>query len=242
MRMAVRILAAVTALVLALSGVPGVGAAAESAYTGQLIDVEQGYIVFSTGDALRLAPDAQFVYAATGKPYTARIQPGDYAAATLDDKGAVALVRISDMPIGEGTPITQVPRQFVVQASAPQPNPDLASKPTQYPPSKLSPLEQVSITVEVPPQTPFADDVYIATDTSGWNPQAVKMQRIDGRHFRMSMLVSPGTEFRYLFTRGSWATVESDPAGLRRTPRTLKAEGGAALAVDATVRRWIDLP
>ena len=38
----------------------------------------------------------------------------------------------------------------------------------------------VTLVVEVPANTPFTDDVYVATDTSGWNPQAIRMQRVDG--------------------------------------------------------------
>jgi hypothetical protein len=211
-------------------------------YAGQVLDVERGYIVFSTGDALRLAPDATFTDAVTGKPHEASVQPGQYADVTLDQNGVVTLIRISDEPMTSGKPEAEIPRQFVVQATRGFPNPDLIPPASRVPVSKLSPTERVTITVEVPPQTPFADDIYISTDTSGWNPQAVKMQRIDGRHFRVTMDVLPGSLFRYLFTRGSWPTVESDAAGLRRSPRRLSAEGAVSLAVDATVQRWVDLP
>jgi len=211
-------------------------------YTGQVLDVERGYIVFATGDALRLAPDARFLDAATGTNREPSVQPGQYADVTLDQSGVVTTVRVSDDPIAAGRPVTDVPRQYVAQATPPFPNPDLIPSATRYPVSKLSPTERVTITVQIPPQTPFADDIFISTDTSGWNPQAVKMQRIDGRRFRAIMDVLPGAQFRYLFTRGSWPTVESDQAGLRRSPRRLVAEGGVALSVDSTVQRWLDLP
>ena len=228
----------------ATSPVPAPTAATTAAgeYTGQVLDVERGYIVFATGDALRLAPDATFTDAVTGKPHDASVQPGQYAGVTLNQTGVVTLIRIADDPIASGKSETEIPRQFVVQATPAFGNPDLIPPPTRLPVSKLSPTERVTITVGVPPQTPFADDVYISTDTSGWNPQAVKMQRIDGRHFRVSMDVLPGSQFRYLFTRGSWPTVESDAAGLRRSPRRLNAEGAISLTVDATVQRWVDLP
>jgi hypothetical protein len=213
-----------------------------SQYSGQVLDVERGYIVFSTGAALRLSPDARFTDAASGQIRTAAIDPGEYAEATLDANGIVTAVAVSDTPITSGTPIANVPRAFVVQASPAYPNPDLIPPAHLFPVSKLSPDEKVTITVDVPPETPFSDDVYMATDTSGWNPEAVKLQRIDGRHFRMSVEVSPGTQFKYLFTRGSWATVESDAAGLRRAARTLAAQGEASLVIDATVQRWLDLP
>lgn len=215
---------------------------ATSEFNGQVLDCEKGYIVFTTGAALRLAPDASVVDDATGAPLDRAIATGDYAAVTLDETGAVTIVRVSADPIARGEPISQIPRQDVAQATAGYPNPDLMPPPGLIPVSKLSPLEAVTITVEVPPQTPFADAVYISTDTSGWNPVAVKMQRIDGKRFRVSMDVAPGTRFRFLFTRGSWSTVESDAAGLRRTPREFYAQGAVSLVVDATVIRWIDLP
>jgi len=232
-----QLLAADPALAPATTAPSGVGE-----YTGQVLDVERGYIVFATGDALRLAPDARFVDAVSGNARDSSVQPGQYAGVTLDRSGVVTMVRIADDPIASGKPVTDVPRQYVAQATPPFPNPDLIPSATRYPVSKLSPTERVTITVQVPPQTPFSDDVYISTDTSGWNPQAVKMQRIDGRRFRVIIDVLPGAQFRYLFTRGSWPTVESDAAGLRRSPRRLSAEGAVSLSVDSTVQRWLDLP
>jgi len=210
-------------------------------FSGEALDFESGYIVFSTGDALRVAQDAPVVDM-HGAPLSVPIEPGDYADVKLDAQGIVTLVRVSDTPIPSGQPLADIPRRFVVQANGPFPDPDLIPPAHLYPISPLSPLERVTITVEAPPQTPFADDVYISTDTSGWNPQAVRMQRIDGRHFRVSMDVKPGSQFKYLFTRGSWQTVETDDAGLRRAPRSLFASGASALIVDASVRRWLDLP
>ena len=42
-------------------------------------------------------------------------------------------------------------------------------------------LVAVAFVVTVPPTTPLNDDVYISTDASGWNPQAIKLDRIDGQ-------------------------------------------------------------
>jgi hypothetical protein len=216
-------------------------AAPADAYTGQLIDVERGYVVFANGDALRLAASARVLDARTGGPVQ-DVQPGAYGAASLDANGAVAQLLVSDAPFAQGMSMDDLPRADVVQASPSQANPDLASNVPPIAPSKLTKSEAVTITAFVPPTTPFTDDIYITTDTSGWNPQAVKMARIDGRRFRVTMDVLPGTQFHYLFTRGSWATVESDQAGLRRQPRTFFAQGAVAMDLDATVQRWIDLP
>jgi hypothetical protein len=136
--------------------------------------------------------------------------------------------------------VAQVPRRYVVAASSPKPNPDLA--PPAIVTSAFSKTVGVTVTAFVPPETPFRDDVYMATDTSGWNPQAIKMQRLDGVHFRIQMDLQRGTEIHYLFTRGTWNTVERDRSGLQRKPRRLFVPGGDVHTIDATIYRWADLP
>lgn len=209
---------------------------------GQVVDFERGYIVFSSGDAFRVAPEARTVDAATGAQPTYAIEPGIFAVAVLEPSSAlVTLIRTSRRPLPQGTPAAQIPRQYVAAASSPKPNPDLVPRRSLFE-SRLSHATLVTITVQVPPNTPFTDDVYLATDTSGWNAQAIKMQRVDGLHFRIQSNLAAGTEFRFLFTRGTWKTVERDQAGLQRRPRTLFASGGDVQVIDATVYRWADLP
>ena len=209
---------------------------------GQVIDFERGFIVFASGDAFRVGPGVVTQDAATGAPPAYPIEPGIYAVATLDpSSGLVTLVRFSHTPLPGGTPAAQVPRKYVAVESSPQPNPDLVPSKSLYS-SALSPTETVTVVVGVPASTPYTDDVYLATDTSGWNPQAIKTQRIDGLHFRIQFELKGGTDFHFLFTRGSWRTVERDRAGLARKPRDLYVPGGAAQAIDATVYRWADIP
>ena len=212
-----------------------------SRYSGQLLDLERGYVVFSTGDALRVSPDISIVDDDTNVAPTYPIEPGLYAIAVVSPDGLVTSLRVAHSPRPNATPIADVPRAFVSAASSPQPNPDLVPPKSRYT-SKLSPAVQVTITVLVPPNTPFDADVYIATDTSGWNAQAIKMQRVDGRHFRIVSQLQGGTDFHYLFTRGSWSNVERARSGLQREARDLVVEGGDALDVAATVARWADLP
>ena len=208
---------------------------------GQVIDIERGFIVFTSGDALRLAPSAAMLDDASGATLTSIPGPGIYAAATLDTaSGLVVSVRFSHKPLTAGTAITQIPRQYVVQASSPQPNPELAPPPAKY--HSLSGETLVRILVEVPPDTPFTDDVFMTTDTGGWNPQAVKMLRQDALHFFIELSLRTGSEFHYLFTRGSWNSSERDRNGLERTPRDLLVEGSDLLSIDTTVYRWADLP
>jgi hypothetical protein len=209
---------------------------------GQVIDFERGYIVFASGDAFRLAPAVVTQDAKTGLPADFAVEPGMYAVAALDPvSGLVTVVRISRTPLAEGTPAAQVPRKYVAVASSPQPNPDLVPSKSLYS-SPLTPTETVTVVVQVPADTPYTDDVYLATDTSGWNPQAIKTQRLDGLHFRIQFALKGGTDFHYLFTRGSWRTVERDRSGLQRKPRDLYVPGGAAQDIAATVYRWADLP
>ena len=208
---------------------------------GQVVDFERGYIVFASGDAFKVAPTATIVDDLTGAPPRYAISPGTFAVATLDAATAlVTSIRISSKPIPEGTPAAQVPRQFVSAASKPQPNPDLAPPRVSYE-SKLSRDVLVTVSVEVPPETPYSDDIYIATDSSGWDAQAIKMQRVDGRHFRIQIHLRGGVEFHYLFTRGSWQSVERDKSGLRRQPRFLSVPGGDFMVVNLTVYRWADI-
>lgn len=209
--------------------------------SGQVIDVERGYVVFASGDAFKLAPSATVVDDTTGQLPTYAMDPGIYAVATLDaNTGLVVGLRTSRSPLSQGTPAAQVPRRYVIVASSPKPNPDLIPPRAAYQ-SVLSKTVGVTVTVAVPPETPFSDDIYMTTDTSGWNPQAIKMQRLDGQHFRIQMELPGGTLIHYLFTRGSWSSVERDQAGLQRKPRTLFVPGEDVRIIDATVYRWADL-
>lgn len=211
------------------------------ALAGQVIDLERGYVVFSTGDALKMAPQARIVDLQSGGPPTYELLPGFFALASLDPQtGLVTTLQTSQRPIASGTPVAQVPRRYVIAASSPKPNPDLIPRQAILS-SVLSKTVSVTVTVQVPANTPFADDVYMATDSSGWNPQAIKMQRIDGLHFRIITEWKGGTDFHYLFTRGSWNSVERERSGLQRKPRELFVPGGDALIIDATVYRWADI-
>jgi hypothetical protein len=210
--------------------------------SGQVIDIQRGFIVFTTGDALRLSDTATFLDAATGATVATMPAPGIYALATIDTaSGTVTSVRFSRSPIAQGTPVADIPRSYVVQASPTQPNPELVPPKSAYT-ARLTHDTLVRITVQVPPDTPFVDDVFMTTDTSGWNPQAVRMQRQDATHFFVDMRLRTGSEFHFLFTRGSWSKAERDRNGLERDARDLFVAGSDLLRVDATVYRWADLP
>jgi len=209
---------------------------------GQVIDLERGFIVFSSGDAFRLAPDVTIVDDATGAPPLFALDPGFYAVASLNaSTDLVETVRVSQRPLPQGTPAAQIPHHYAVEASPYKNNPELIPRKGEYE-NRLSKYTTVTLVVEVPADTPFTDDVYLATDTSGWNAQAIKLQRADGLHYRIQVDLSAGTDFHYLFTRGSWKSVERDQSGLERAPRELYVPGGAASVIEAHVYRWADLP
>ena len=93
---------------------------------GQIIDFERGYVVFSTGDALKAATGMRIIDAASGLPPNYALVPGTFALAALDPQnGNVVELRTSHKPLSGGVTAAQVPRQFVVAASSPKPNPDL---------------------------------------------------------------------------------------------------------------------
>jgi hypothetical protein len=208
---------------------------------GEVIDLERGYIVFSTGDAFRLAPNAPIVDDATGGAPAFALDPGFFAVAYLDGtSGIVESVRVSKHPLAAGQPAVQVPRRLVSVATPWRPNPDLIPRRGVYR-DQLSKSTAVTLVVEVPADTPFTDDVFMTTDTSGWNPQAIRMQRVDGLHFRIQVDLAGGTDFHYLFTRGSWKSVERDKSGLERAPREFFVPGGTADVIEARVYRWADI-
>ncbi|HYK54192.1 MAG TPA: hypothetical protein VEV38_11730 [Candidatus Eremiobacteraceae bacterium] len=209
--------------------------------SGQIVDLERGYIVLATGDAFKLDPAVRIIDDKTGAAPSYAIVPGVFGSITIDQATALVTdVRTSLEPLAEGIQVAQIPRALVSVASSPQPNPDLAPPPVMLR-SQLSSAVRVTIDVEVPPETPLTDDIYITTDSSGWNAQAIKMQKVDGRHFRIQVDLKGGTQFRYLFTRGSWQSVERARSGLARDPRTLFVPGGDSMVLDATVYRWADI-
>ena len=78
---------------------------------GQIIDLERGYVVFSSGDAFKLSPQATIADDATGIAPSYALDPGVYAVATLDSQsGQVVALRTSLRPLAKAHP----PRRFRV--------------------------------------------------------------------------------------------------------------------------------
>ena len=68
--------------------------------------------------------------------------------------------------------------------------------------------------------------VYISTDASGWNPQAIKMDRIDGQRYRAVRRFASGTKFAFRVTRGSWNSVELGQRRAASTAARVLHQGG----------------
>lgn len=210
--------------------------------TGQLLDFENGYVFFTTGDGFRVAPSLQILEYGTNDPALEKPGPRVYARATFDANGVITLLELSTHRLPPEGDMTAAAR-FAVTVSTPQPNPDLVGARTN-----ARGIAQtfsgrpvlVTFTAQVPPSTPLTATIYMATDTSGWNPQAIRLDRIDALHFRVTRQLNSGTSFHYLFTRGTLESQERGENGLERAPRDILVNDADVRSVNDTVSRWAD--
>ncbi|HTJ28800.1 MAG TPA: hypothetical protein VMA36_21780 [Candidatus Limnocylindria bacterium] len=182
-------------------------------FTGQLLDLRNGYVYFTTGDAFKVATAVRFEDYATGKPTELVPQPKLFARATLDPKShEVVELDLTKKFLPHDASYAQA-EAFAVAKSSAIPNPELVGgRPIT---GKEVP---VAFVIEVPPTTPMGADVYISTDVSQWNPQAIKLNRIDATHYRTVIRFASGTRLAFKITRGSWQTQETDERGLEAEP------------------------
>jgi hypothetical protein len=110
------------------------------------------------------------------------------------------------------------------------------AKPTA-PPQEYEPVIFVAL---VPPSTQLTDQVYMATSETSWSPTAVRMDRIDARHFRAIVRVPLQGIFKYLYTRGNLTSLERGNNGLQRKARTLQVEAGQEPTVHDAIAHWGD--
>ncbi len=205
-------------------------------FSGQLLDVAGGFVYFTTGDGFRLAPDAKIVDAKTGGPPSVAPRVKVYARVTFNPaNGQVIEVATSRTILPPEAPIEAV-RQFAVALSSPSPNPDLINHGEGFNGKPVA----VNFVVQVPARTPLTDMVYMATDQSNWDPQAILMDRVDALHYRILRTFPSGTILRYLFTRGSWNSAERGKDGLQREPRRFVVKNGDTLTQTDTVYNWAD--
>ena len=210
--------------------------------TGQLLDLQSGYVFFTTGDAFHIAPTLTIRNAAGTGPTTLVPGPRVYARAIFAADGTVIELDLSRTPLPSEGAMADVAR-FAVTLSTPQANPDLAvATPNAhgYVARHTGRQVEVEFLVQVPPTTPLVASVYIMTDASGWNPQAIRMDRVDALHFRVIRTLVSGTELRYLYTRGSLTTIERSPTGLEVKPRSLDVTDADVRTIHSVVTSWAD--
>jgi hypothetical protein len=211
--------------------------------TGQLLAYQDGFVFFTTGDGFRLAPDVQILDEQTHKPAQRAPRARDYARATFDATGEVVEIDLSDAPYPVG-PLPEEAQAFAVTVSTPAPNPELGG-PAPVSANGIAEhftgkLVLVKFSVQVPPATPINAQVYIATDQSDWNPQAILMDRVDALHFQIVRRMASGTILHYLYTRGSLQSEEVGPNGLSLRPRELIVNDADTNSTNSIVAAWAD--
>jgi hypothetical protein len=203
-------------------------------YSGQLLDYRKGFAFFTTGDGFRVDSKVKIDDAAGG---TTSLVPATrvYARAAFDTgNGAIVELALSKRPLPNEAKYEDI-KGFAVAISTPGPNPDLHGGEGLTGRSVL-----VVFTVQVPPKTPFTDSVYIGTDISGWSATAIRMDRIDALHYRVSQSYASGTKFDYRYTRGSWQSAERGQDGLEVPPRHFNVRESDTLNENDTVYHWGD--
>jgi len=204
-------------------------------FSGQLLDYRGGYVFFTTGDGFRLDPAVKIDDAATGGATTLAPVTRTYARATFDaTSGRVVELALSRRRLPDEAKYEDIKR-FAVALSTPAPNPDLRGGEGLNGRPVL-----VTFTVEVPSKTPFSDPVYVATDTSGWSATAIRMNRIDALHYRVSRPFASGTRFLYRYTRGSWRSAERGQNGLEVSPRPFTVVNADVKSKNDIVYSWGD--
>jgi hypothetical protein len=226
-----------TSMVLCLAAVPS----QPIRVNGEILAYQNGYVFFTTGDGFRVSP-AVAVRSITGGATSLEPGPLVWARATFDDSGNVVELDLSPTPL---TPIGDfsLVQRFALALSSPVPNPDL-----MQPQSSVPGIHQrfsgkpviVRFSVQVPPTTPLSAQVYMSTDVSGWNPQAIPMQRVDALHFQVIERLRSGTIMHFLYTRGSFASEERSEGGLEMEPRTAIIPDVNGAVIPSIVYAWAD--
>jgi hypothetical protein len=223
------------ALVLAALALPSAAQGELVRFTGQLLDVRGGYVYFTSGDTFALSPAVRYADYDTGKPTALQPRPKLFARAIVDP----ATKQVVELDL-------TTKRLAFDAAYAVAANPLSATKPTaERAPEIVGTLATgkevaVAFVVTVPPNTPLNSSVYISTDASGWNPQAIKMDRIDAQRYRAVRRFASGTRFAFRVTRGSWNSVELGDDGLQAPAHQYYTKEVDAQEARVTVFAWSD--
>jgi hypothetical protein len=218
--------AALLAVALAALGAPSRAANTQQLVVrGVALVAENGYLVFTTGDAVKLAPGVATNGVTLGKPVRVVLDPLTHLATALDaDPGAEEPGDVD---------ASALPRAYV----AVDPRSAQAASATRGASAQAG-LATVTIDVRVPDDTPPGDDIYLATDRSGFSASELRLNRVDAHRWSIALQLPALSTLHYLFTRGSYATVERTRGGGIAPARGLTAAGRTT--VDDAVARWAD--
>lgn len=203
-------------------------------YTGQLLDYRNDYVYFTTGDAFPAIPLPRIIDALTGQPTTIEPRAKMFAQATFDPvtKKIIQLaITAKRLQASEGLGAA---RAFVVVGSTPAPAPEIAGQ------NLTGRQVAVVFEVTVPPTTAFTDSIYISTDSSDWNPTAIKLDRVDAYKYRAERYFASGTKFAFRVTRGTWNSVERGEDNLDPPAHQFFVREVDSLAARVTVYHWSD--
>jgi hypothetical protein len=205
------------------------------AYTGQLLDYRKDFVFFTTGDAFAAVDPLRIVSYETNTPTTMQPVAKMFAKATFDP----ATRKIIELAITKKrlavTKDTTALIGFQVEKSNQESAPELRGGPGLT-------GKQVAVVFEVtaPPTTNLTDTLYISTDASGWDPQAIRLDRIDAYKYRAQRYFASGTKFAYRVTRGTWNSVERGEDGLDPAPHQFFVREVDSLAARVSVFHWSD--
>jgi hypothetical protein len=204
-------------------------------YSGQLLDVRNNYVYFTTGDAFAAIDPLRVVTYETGAITAVTPVAKMFAKATFD----ATTHKIIELAITtRRIPVTQSTSAligFAVEKSQKTEAAELAG-------GQRMTGRPVAVVFEVnaPPTTSVSDELYISTDAGGWNPMEIKLDRVDAYRYRAQRYYASGTKFAFRVTRGSWNSVERGEDGLDSAPHQFLVREVDALAARVTVYHWSD--
>lgn len=208
-------------------------------FSGQLLDLRNGYVFFTTGDAFKASPAIRLIDLDTGGATTLVPSPQVFARASLDSTtGSIVELALTKRRLAQDAAYQQAyakAHSFVVAGSATVAAPEL-NRGVRVTGRAVA----VTFYVQVPPTTALTDNVFITTDASGWVPNAMKMDRIDALHYRLTRSYASGTKFAYRYTRGSWTSVEVGEDGLQDDAHQFFVPEVDAKRLTDLVYRWSD--
>jgi hypothetical protein len=219
-------------------------------FAGQILDERSGFVFFTSGDGFRLGPNVKIEDAFTGGPTKLVPATRIYARATFDAAGNVIDLALSGRKLPDDSTYDDAKVAVIAHAYRVALSPEVANPELSNPnPANAGNPDgrgftggnvRVVFLVEVPPKTPFGDQVYIATDKSGWSATAIRMDRVDTLHYRVSIDQPSGAKLYYKYTRGSWRSAERGDNGIEGKPRLLSVMNLDVQTKRDTVASWGD--